>query len=193
MVARMVQRNLAFSIFLLLIGLPTVRSDEADSSKRTLVNELLEVTETKKLAEQVASTVMQQMQANYSDLMVQMLSREHELTEEQLKQLQAEATESFARFSKRFRELFFQQVDFGKLTEEISVPLYEKYFTEDELKDLIAFYKTQTGQKTLRVMPQLMGESMQRTGQVLNPIMMKLVNQVMEEETARLCKEVQIC
>lgn len=41
-----------------------------------------------------------------------------------------------------------------------SAPLYGKHFTLQEIKDLTAFYKTDTGQKAMRVLPQLMQESM---------------------------------
>lgn len=41
--------------------------------------------------------------------------------------------------------------------------LYAKYFSSAELKDLLAFYRTETGKKTLSVMPSLMGEIMERT------------------------------
>jgi hypothetical protein len=34
--------------------------------------------------------------------------------------------------------------------------IYAKHFTAAELRDMLAFYKTSTGQKTLKVMPQVM-------------------------------------
>ena len=36
--------------------------------------------------------------------------------------------------------------------------IYRKYFTEDEIKKLIDFYKTPVGQKAINVMPQLFQE-----------------------------------
>ena len=36
--------------------------------------------------------------------------------------------------------------------------IYAKYFTEEELTELLAFYKTDTGKKTLTAMPSLMRE-----------------------------------
>jgi hypothetical protein len=38
--------------------------------------------------------------------------------------------------------------------------IYEKNFTDDEITALISFYKTPTGQKSLKVMPTLTGEIM---------------------------------
>lgn len=41
------------------------------------------------------------------------------------------------------------------------VDMYEESFSEAELRDLIAFYKTPTGQKSLTVLPALMGRAME--------------------------------
>ncbi len=40
------------------------------------------------------------------------------------------------------------------------VPIYDKYFTETELKELIAFYRSTTGRKLIKVMPMIMEDSM---------------------------------
>lgn len=59
----------------------------------------------------------------------------------------------------------------GSLKEEI-IPIYHKYFTAAELKEMIQFYSTDLGQKTIRVMPSLLQEGMavgQRWGQSLGP------------------------
>lgn len=44
---------------------------------------------------------------------------------------------------------------------EVVIPIYEKHFTGDEIKELIRFYSTPLGQKAIREMPVLMSESMQ--------------------------------
>ncbi len=43
---------------------------------------------------------------------------------------------------------------------EIYYPIYEKYFTVDELKELIAFYKTPLGTKVVKALPQITQETM---------------------------------
>lgn len=42
---------------------------------------------------------------------------------------------------------------------EMVVPIYEKYFTHKEIKQLIAFYESPIGKKLLKVQPQIMMES----------------------------------
>ena len=43
------------------------------------------------------------------------------------------------------------------------IPIYAKYFSEDDILQLIAFYETPLGQKMIEVTPQLMMDSMQVT------------------------------
>ncbi|MCL1690077.1 hypothetical protein CMU59_09685 [Elizabethkingia anophelis] len=61
--------------------------------------------------------------------------------------------------------------------EELLIPIYSKYYTENELDDIIAFYKTSTGQKVIKTMPDMTKESMQ-AGQVWG---MKLGQKVMKK------------
>ena len=41
------------------------------------------------------------------------------------------------------------------------VMIYHKYFSHEEIRDLIDFYRTDTGKKTIRIMPDLLRESME--------------------------------
>ncbi|MBI5149698.1 MAG: DUF2059 domain-containing protein [Candidatus Omnitrophica bacterium] len=41
------------------------------------------------------------------------------------------------------------------------VPIYDKYYAPDELKEIVAFYKTPAGQKLIEVTPKIMQEALQ--------------------------------
>lgn len=43
----------------------------------------------------------------------------------------------------------------------LTVPVYAKYYTEEDLDQVIAFYKTPAGRKVIAVTPQIVQESMQ--------------------------------
>jgi hypothetical protein len=45
--------------------------------------------------------------------------------------------------------------------------VYAKYFSDKELDDLIRFYKTPTGKKAAKVLPDLMGEVGAKMGQIM--------------------------
>lgn len=44
---------------------------------------------------------------------------------------------------------------------DLMIPLYHKYFTGGEVKEMIRFYSTPLGQKTIQTLPQLMNEGFQ--------------------------------
>jgi hypothetical protein len=55
---------------------------------------------------------------------------------------------------------------------EMIIPLYDKYFTLDDLRGLSAFYASPLGKKAITVMPALMQEGMQvgmRWGEAMGP------------------------
>lgn len=56
---------------------------------------------------------------------------------------------------------FFTDVFEGDEFSKGIVDLYTTHFTDAELEEMIAFYQSPLGQKTLRVMPQIVGDSAQ--------------------------------
>jgi uncharacterized protein len=56
-----------------------------------------------------------------------------------------------------FFEKFIAKMDLQKLL-DLAVPIYDKYFSDEDIKGLIQFYKTPLGQKAVKVLPQLTGE-----------------------------------
>ncbi|HEV2957312.1 MAG TPA: DUF2059 domain-containing protein [Xanthobacteraceae bacterium] len=71
-------------------------------------------------------------------------SRYHDITDATLAELRGE----------------FERIQAKNLAQVMATapPIYAKYFTVQELRDLLAFYRTPTGAKALRVLPQVMGE-----------------------------------
>jgi hypothetical protein len=58
----------------------------------------------------------------------------------------------------RLVELFFQKFQSKADTQQLldlAVPGYDKYFSDEEIKGLIAFYQTPLGQKAMQVLPNL--------------------------------------
>jgi hypothetical protein len=41
------------------------------------------------------------------------------------------------------------------------IPIYDKYYSESEIKELTEFYQSALGKKVIATMPQIMQESMQ--------------------------------
>ncbi len=76
---------------------------------------------------------------------------------------------------------FFQKhMSYQSLKPEL-LRIYSSAFTASELRDLAAFYKTPTGMKSLRVMPELTAEGAQIGAQRIQENMQELQAMIAEE------------
>lgn len=159
-------------------------AQEATSpDKKNLLKELLILTNVQGNAEAVRQTISSQIEKDVLQLLTQAVnSNGRSLSEENRDKAKQMVEESAKRASQRFEVLSAQKVNYSQLVEEVSYEMYDKFYTTDELKDLISFYKSATGQKSIKVMPQLFAESMLRTSERLNPQLQSLIKEVMDEE-----------
>jgi uncharacterized protein len=75
------------------------------------------------------------------------------------------------------------------LFKEMIIPLYDKYFTLDELQGLNGFYSTPLGKKTISVMPALLQESMtlgNQWGQAMGPRINQRIRARFKQENIKL-------
>lgn len=59
----------------------------------------------------------------------------------------------------KFWDDFMSEVNAGEINDMV-VPIYAKYLTHEEVKEMTAFYRTRTGKKLISVMPQITAEAM---------------------------------
>lgn len=68
-----------------------------------------------------------------------------------------------------FWDAFLNKIDMKELV-ALVIPIYDRYFTPEEIKNLIAFYQSPLGQKLIQTMPLVTQETMeigQKWGQQL--------------------------
>ena len=178
-------RIVSMLLFALAIayGSAAARQGVIKAEKRALIKEIMTLTRADQLAESFAMVMLAQLEKDLPATLSSNLP--NDLTPQERKAMEERVKESYARVSKKFRERLPAAINFAEVIEEISYPLYYKFFTEDELKDLIAFYKTTTGKKSIEVMPQLGAEAVQRTGILVTPKLTKLMKEIMQEEGQR--------
>lgn len=71
------------------------------------------------------------------------------LTDPQKQELKIFAQDAFSRLVRQTEKVLAESEVLSKLGEKVVVDVYDKAFTESELKDLIAFFKTPLGQKAV--------------------------------------------
>jgi hypothetical protein len=85
--------------------------------------------------------------------------------------------------SQLFWTKFEQKINTRELIEKL-IPLYDKYYTTEDIRAVNAFYETPTGQKLISTLPQVMQEAM-KVGQEWGEKMGKQAAEEAEQELKR--------
>lgn len=150
---------------LLLIALPALATQPNPSAKqKALIDELITLTH---------------LDENVRFLLDAMLER---MTTESNEPRSADDKKDL----ERYRQLVREKIDYREWVRSVYEPLYAKYFTEEQLADLVAFYKTPTGQQMVKALPEIEREAMQSAGAQIREKFAAIARQVDEERRARL-------
>jgi hypothetical protein len=164
---------------------PTVQGPTVAPAKRELVMQVIAIIDPAKLTVEIESALLADLERRYPQILEQVVPGHAHPEEGPEKEAHDQAVaESFQRVAKRFRVLYAERIQIARILEEIYVPLYDKFYTEAELQDLLAFYRTPTGAKTLRITTQLVQEAMEASNAMLMPQLLGILQEVMEEEKA---------
>ena len=173
-------------VLVMALSFSVAQAQEPTRTKSELIKELMVVMEIGANSINILDAMTEGLSEEYPQIIEGIVTADSTLTPETRQRIRNEQGESFARFMKAFRERIKQRIDFAKFTEETTQALYDKYFTADEIKDLIVFYKTATGKKSLKIMPQLLQDSIRVTSEKLTPIVSDLIKELIDEEAKRL-------
>jgi hypothetical protein len=192
----------AFSVVLFLCSASCFAQQETTPApkqtitpeKRAAIAELLETMDVKKNALALINSMVEAEGKELPELTWEAISSNKEiqdLTPAEREDLKKTLRDNVIRDSQRIRDLIFKKIDLAALIEEISYTLYDKYYSEGEIKDLTAFYKSPTGRKTLEVMPNLISESMTSTITALKPKMAEIMTELRDEQVKRAQTELE--
>src|SRR5262249_10381127 len=163
----MMNSDLRFLAALVVCGLGMVGPARAQNTitaeKRAIINDLLTVTRAEQNIQESIAAVHSVMGKSLTEVISKTipddLGDKGDVSEEAKKR----ASDLTSKTMDRFHDRLMKEINVTDLIENVMISLYDKFYTESELKDLIAFYKTPTGQKAVVVQPQMTGEAMQKT------------------------------
>jgi hypothetical protein len=185
-------RIAAVALLALVFAVPAAAQDaperQISDTKRQLIHQLIDLMNQRTTPEQIADAVTREMDTAFEQAYVDEVQQSTVFTPQEKTRLVDDHKAKSARIIELFRHRFLTEIDFRGLQETVTLPLYDKYFSEQELADLVAFYSTPTGQKTLMVLPELLGESIRLTNEKIGPQIMtigrEVVAQTLEEMKA---------
>jgi uncharacterized protein len=174
----------------LVVGLAaTAAAQETISAeKRALIKEMIMVTDVEKTGDLMLKAMIAQFENEAPERIAESVNARTDLTPQERQKLRQEMAVEAARFTKRFSELVREKLNWPQLMEQLMYPVVNKYYTEDDLKNMIAFYKSPTGRKVIEVMPQMMTDVMARSNEIVKPQFDKIAQQILDEERKRLRK-----
>ena len=160
---------------------------EISESKRLLIRELLQLSGGGQGADEVAQMFLAQIGYVYGSMVEEVVASESDLSAEE-KQSLREHLADFDRFATAFSTRFKERIDLDAVLEAIYVPLYDKYFAEAELREIVAFYRTPAGRKMIAVLPSLMQEGLESTVTLVQPKVMALVGEILANQRTELLR-----
>jgi uncharacterized protein len=175
--------------FCFIIALPAHAQDTLTPEKKALIKELLTLMNASGNSEAISNQIMEALQAPVANALSNEIRgwiQEQKLPPAEQKRLEAETDESAQRILTRLRAEIPKRISFGELVEKVGIETYDKYYTVAEVKDLIAFYRTSTGQKFVKILPQLTADLMSGTGKLIEPELTKLMTETLADELMRL-------
>lgn len=120
---------------------PAASTNKLDPAKEAHIRELLEVTGAGKLGDQLLKAMLQQFRTSFTRSLPD----------------NARAQAFINAFIDRFQKKFNPQ----ELVEQV-IPIYDKYFTDEDLTALIAFYRSPVGQRAIKVLPLVVQEGQEK-------------------------------
>lgn len=173
-------------VFVAQAAAQTVVSPE----KQAAIKELIALINVDNQAEEMVAVFDRQMSKTRTAVLDSILKERTDLTEADKKILRETVTAKAEEFGKRFQEKLMQRLNYNEMIDEISAAVYDKHYTFDEIKDLLAFYKTPTGQKVIRTMTPLMADTMQMVSERMLTKLPGIMEELEREEKAEIEKEV---
>ena len=151
--------------------------------KREVINQLFELSGVEQQAEESIANMSKIIGKNLRATLLSKLKSNKELTDEQ-KQEKASTQ------ADKIMEVFKSKLDMREELLTLFASLYDKHFTEEELKFMLDFYKSPAGKKFMEDSPAVMKEASVRLKDQLNPRVNELMAKKLSAMEAADDKEV---
>jgi hypothetical protein len=128
---------------------------------------------------------------NIRNDLIETVDGDKDLTDDKKEVLRKSAAEAYDRLDKQLKTFINDTATINLLSEEAVFRIYDQTFNETELKDLIAFYSTTTGQKALRFLPTLSAQVQEAFQAMLLPRSQDFITPKIKAENEQLKQKIQ--
>jgi hypothetical protein len=174
----------------LLLGAAVVLAADrgpTPESKRQLMQALFELTGGECSADQLMDVLFAQIERNQEAMIEQGVAGTSGLSPEAQVELRAQLAGAQG-FLAKLRMRLFEQVDLQQILEGGVMSSYDRHFDEQDLREMVAFYRTPVGRKAVAVLPQIAQETIQAAAEAVEPQVLGLAEEIIAEEAAQLAE-----
>jgi hypothetical protein len=166
-------------------GTPCFAQQQTSSDKKQLILEFRKLT-----GADVVNRSINFSAEGVQTVLAAIVDQDKDLTETQKVELQKSVTEATARIDKVVRDFLNDTAQISELEEGVIYLIYDKAFTEGELKELVAFYRTPTAQKSLVFLRSLSAEVQKNFGQLIQVKLNDLLQPKIQNEREQLNQKI---
>lgn len=178
-----------FMIFFALFMKANAQSEIAPD-KQAAIKELVALINADNKAEAMVGVLSAQMDSMRETIIDSVLKERTDINASEKQTIREYLLAEQDASTKRFQERLMQKINFTEMINEISVVVYDKYYTLEEIRELVAFYKTPTGQKTLKTMTPLLADTLRLTQERIVPKIPVVLKELQDEEKQEIERQV---
>ena len=169
----------------LCVNVSSFAQAEISPEKRALISEFRVLTGANNVEGSINFSA-----AGVNEILSKTVEQDKELTDPQRAQLGELIKEATERVEKAARTFLDDKSQIVELSEQTIFKLYDKSFTESELKELIAFYGTPTGRKAAVFLPSLSGQVQKAFGEVIQSKLSPILQPKIQIEVEQLKQQI---
>jgi uncharacterized protein len=151
-------------------------------AKQELIRQLLELSGGKQTFDKTQQIILSQQKQELPKILKQMIDASSHLTPSQRKDAYAKANQNISSALDEFGRYMSAETTYQEFLERVYYPIYNQYFTESDLKDLVSFYKTPIGKKLIEISPQISATSQKLTFEIMMPRLSEILNRMIQKE-----------
>lgn len=170
----------SFAFIALLFAAPAWARDEVSPEMKVAVEQLLDTMQFNDMARKTMGQMMQMMPAILRQSAMQTASAGRKLSASDEAQVNELLEKIIPEASAAIGQVMTDPALIAEMRTEMT-PLYARYYTLQEVRDLSAFYASPLGQKMISITPSLASDSMAISQRVLLPRTNAVVQQIIQK------------
>lgn len=184
-------RRTILIIAIFLCCFVSAKAQEISSTKRAAIKELIVITKMSETSDMIFNLFMDNMENQITQDTIKTFSDDKSLSPKQREETISLATDFFKELFSEIKTSLNKKALFNEPYEEVVIKAYDKHFTEGEINEIVAFYKTPTGRKTIDKIPAIMMEIQNSFGNQASALIEKEVKAIVDAKLNALMEKLQ--